>query len=327
MILQALVRHYEDLAARNMIAPPGWNQVKVSYALELDEQGALLRAASIQENVVKGSKTVLIPRLMELPAPVRRTAGVSANFLCDNAAYILGLDGKGNAERARERFDACKALHERLLSGVDTPAAKALLAFFRFWDPEQAAGHPAIQDDLSGIMAGANLIFRFQGAFIHEDPAVRQAWQDYYGGDSGGPTMVCLITGRETTVEAVHPAVKGGQGAQSSGAALVSFNAPAFCSYGKGQGLNATIKDRYFNAASATPGHVFPILLNLSQKHLRKLEGGRRVYYEKQILELAGVLPEMFPPRLNLPQQGSFQLGYFHQTEKRYEKKEESPNA
>lgn len=580
MILQALVRHYEDLAARNMIAPPGWNQVKVSYALELDEQGALLRAASIQENVVKGSKTVLKPRLMELPAPVRRTAGVSANFLCDNAAYLLGLDGKGNAERARERFDACKALHERLLSGVDTPAAKALLAFFRFWDPEQAAGHPAIQDDLSGIMAGANLIFRFQGAFIHEDPAVRQAWQDYYDGDSGGPTMVCLITGRETTVEAVHPAVKGVQGAKSSGAALVSFNAPAFCSYGKGQGLNAptgkyaafaytsalnhlladrdhlyrigdttvicwaeggepafqdafgafifgtqsrytetelrnimkqllcgsfvsfdetlldpdrpfyvlglvpnaarlsvrfflrdrfggflksvqshyerleivkpafdkfdtlplwkllgetvnrklkdkaafsnmaggvlravlmdepypaallhsallrtraerkvtrgraaivkayylkrphpdipkevltvslhpestnipytlgrlfsvlesvqsaanpglnaTIKDRYFNAASATPGHVFPILLNLSQKHLRKLEGGRRVYYEKQILELAGVLPKMFPPRLNLPQQGSFQLGYFHQTEKRYEKKEESPNA
>ena len=53
MILQALVRHYEDLTARNLIAPPGWNQVKVSHALDLDERGTLLRAASIQENTEK----------------------------------------------------------------------------------------------------------------------------------------------------------------------------------------------------------------------------------------------------------------------------------
>ena len=92
-------------------------------------------------------------------------------------------------------------------------------------------------------------------------------------------------------------------------------------------GVNATIKDRYFNAASATPGHIFPILLNLSQKHLRKLVTGRRVYFEKQITELASVLPEAFPPRLSLPQQGAFQLGYYHQTQKRYEKREESKNV
>ena len=89
----------------------------------------------------------------------------------------------------------------------------------------------------------------------------------------------------------------------------------------------ATIKDRYFNAASATPGHVFPILLNLSQKHLRKLGTGQRIYYEKQIAELTGILPETFPSRLSLPQQGAFQLGYYHQTQKRYEKKEETKNV
>lgn len=89
-------------------------------------------------------------------------------------------------------------------------------------------------------------------------------------------------------------------------------------------GINATIKDRYFNAASSTPGHIFPILLNLSQKHLRKLDNGLRIYYERQITELTGVLFETFPPRLNLPQQGAFQLGYYHQTQKRYEKKEET---
>ena len=68
-------------------------------------------------------------------------------------------------------------------------------------------------------------------------------------------------------------------------------------------------------------------MLDLSQKHLRKLEGGRRVYYEKQITELTGVLSEAFLPRLSLPQQGAFQLDYYHQTQKRYEKKEESKNV
>ena len=60
MILQALVRHYEDLNRQEKAAPPGWNPVKVSYALDLDEQGQLLRAVSIQENVLKGKRKIKI---------------------------------------------------------------------------------------------------------------------------------------------------------------------------------------------------------------------------------------------------------------------------
>ncbi len=239
MILQALVRHYEDLNRKEKAAPPGWNPVKVSYALDLDEQGQLLRAVSIQENVLKGKKTVLAPQIKKLPAPVKRTVGIAANFLCDNAVYILGIDAKGNQTRAKECFTACKALHEQLLANVGSAPAQALLRFFQHWDPDKAETHPALLNDISSIMAGANLVFRFQGAFIHEDPAVRQAWQTHYDADGDGPTMVCLVTGQETSVEAIHPAIKGVQGAQSSGAALVSFNAPAFCSYGKEQNLNA----------------------------------------------------------------------------------------
>ena len=88
-------------------------------------------------------------------------------------------------------------------------------------------------------------------------------------------------------------------------------------------GINTTIKDKYFNSASATPGHVFPVLLNLAQKHLKKLDGGLRTYYDKQLTSLMTKLGESYPARLNLPQQGSFQLGYYHQTQARYEKKEE----
>ena len=92
-------------------------------------------------------------------------------------------------------------------------------------------------------------------------------------------------------------------------------------------GINATIKDKYFNSASAIPSRVFPMLINLAQKHLRKLEKGWSISYSKQLTDLTAKLGETFPDRLSLPQQGAFQLGYYHQTQARYTKKEEAEHV
>ena len=576
MILQALTEYYETLAQSGKISPPGWGDVKVSYALCIGDNGALEQIISVQTPQQKGKKTVLAPQLMKLPAPVKRSSGVLANFLCDTSSYLLGTDLKGKPQRALECFRACRALHEKLLGGVDSPSARAVLAFFQTWQPEQAASHPALSACLEEVLSGGNLVFRFNGAYVHADPLVRQAWDDHYQSAEDGPQMVCLVTGKRGPVENIHPSIKNVQGAQSSGAALVSFNAPAFCSYGKEQnynaptskyaafayttalnhlladrehvyrmgdttvvcwakcggdvyqnligwaffgqesaytladlqsalknlcggraveldearldpdmdffilglapnaarlsvrfflhntfgnflknaqahqqrleiirpaydkfdtiplwklldetvnqssrdktpspnmagevlrsvlsdapypatllngvtlriraehtvtrgraailkayylkapnkdvpkevltvslnpdssnipynlgrlfsvlegiqssanpGINATIKDKYFNSASTTPAIVFPVLLNLAQKHLKKLDSGLRTYYDKQLTKLLSKLGEVYPARLNLPQQGSFQLGYYHQTQARFEKKEE----
>ncbi len=86
---------------------------------------------------------------------------------------------------------------------------------------------------------GANLVFRVEGRFAQEDAAIRAAWQNHYDSGGDGPDMQCLVTGQMGPVARLHPAVKGVRGAQSSGASLVSFNAPAFCSYGREQSLNA----------------------------------------------------------------------------------------
>ena len=88
-------------------------------------------------------------------------------------------------------------------------------------------------------------------------------------------------------------------------------------------GVNATIKDKYFGSASATPAVVFPTLINLAQKHLRKFDGGMRVFYEKQLCEIMEKLEGEYPRYLNLPQQGAFQLGYYHQKQARYQRKNE----
>ena len=575
MILQALTELFEDLVRQGKLSAPGWSNAKISYALCLDESGALVAVMPTQhEEDVKGTPK-LFSNLISLPSPVKRTVGISPNFLWDNYSYLLGVanvDKKGKPERSLNCFRAAAELHHQLLDDVDTPAAKAILAYFDTWAPENAQSHPALADSLQEILKGGNLTFQVNGIFARDDTAIQDAWSRHYdGGD--GELQQCLVTGKLDTAVAVHPAIKGVAGAKSSGAAMISFNAPAFCSYGKEQslnapvgkyaafaytaalnylladktnrhqigdttvvcwakgaepqytdfadfslfgdnlpeewteddlhdavkklanglpcpklslnpghpfyvlglspnsarlsvrffcrdsfgnlakhvnehydrlkivgsrrwimplwvllgatvnqnskdkspspvmagavaravftgslypaslleatmlriraernitpgraailkayytknphdlcpkevltvslnesstnipytlgrlfavyeavqeaanpGLNATIKDKYFNSASATPAVIFSILGNLSQKHLRKLEAGQRIYYEKQISALKGVLGESYPTRLSLPEQGSFDLGYYHQNQFRYTKKED----
>ena len=580
MILQALTRYYEDLLAEGKISRPGWVTAKVSYGLVLDEAGRLLQVVPLLTEVEKKNKKALVSREMEVPAPVKRTAGVAANFLCDNSSYLLGADSKGKPERTADCFAAAKELHLKLLAEADSPAARAVKGFFESWDPQTASAHPALSEDWEEILKGGNLIFWFRGGAVTEDAAVREAWQrQYAAGDNGADEGICLVTGKRGPVARLHPSIKGVAGAQAMGASLVSFNAPSFCSYGHEQGMNAptgeyaaqayttalntlladrgrvcrigdttvlfwaegggtgyqdcawmsmfgnvsgqeanyketdilstlkdlsrgksvdwdgerldpdtrfyvlglapnaarlsvrffwqnsfgtlarnvanhyerleivkpafdqrptlpvgallretvnlnartpepeprlagdlmlailndtpypatllygvalriraeravtrgraaiikayylknsrdenlkevmtmqlndqtnylpyllgrlfsvleavqaatnpginaTIRDRYFNAASATPATVFPLLLNLAQKHLAKLDKGQEVYYDKQITAICGMIGETLPARMNLPEQSAFQLGYYHETQKRYTKKE-----
>lgn len=91
-----------------------------------------------------------------------------------------------------------------------------------------------------------------------------------------------------------------------------------------GENINATVKDRFYTAASSTPVTVFPRLISLSQHHLNKIEAkGLRIKREKQIQEIAQRLGQ-FPKHLTLEQQGLFHLGYYHQMQDLYAKKLET---
>lgn len=91
-------------------------------------------------------------------------------------------------------------------------------------------------------------------------------------------------------------------------------------------GINATIRDRFYSSASATPAAVFPRLLRTYQHHLSKLEGGRRVNREKLVQGILDPL-ETFPAHLGLEDQGLFALGYYHQMNDFYRSKEEREHA
>lgn len=77
-------------------------------------------------------------------------------------------------------------------------------------------------------------------------------------------------------------------------------------------GLNATIRDRYYGAASSTPVAVFTTLLRLKNAHLKKLSSGRAVNFEKLLGEVLSSVTD-FPAHLPLSDQGRFALGYYHQ--------------
>lgn len=244
MILQALTQYYEDLLRLGKINRPGWSKQKLNYSLLLSEEGELLQLLHLQQEIQRGNKTVLGPQEMWVPSPVKRSSGIRPNFLCDTSSYLLGVDGKGKADRSIDCFAASKALHLQLLKEVDSPVARAIIRFFEHWDPSQAASHPALQEDWEELLKGGNLTFSLDKLFAAQDPAIADAWTRHYEDSSDDAEPIrCLVTGQPGTLARLHPSIKGVAGAQSSGASLVSFNAPAFCSFEHEQGANAPVSD------------------------------------------------------------------------------------
>ena len=168
--LSELCRFYERMAAdpASGMPPRGMTAEQISFALVIAEDGALVRVEDLRDS--KGR-----PVRRFVPAAVKRTSGIAANFLWDNTGYALGVDGKGNAERAAKTFAAFRALHEKLLARCEGIQARALLAFLDTWDPQRFAAL-----ELRDALLDSNVVFRLDGEdhFLHEDAALEALWLD-----------------------------------------------------------------------------------------------------------------------------------------------------
>ena len=249
MILQALVAYYNKLATRGEISKPGWAKAKISWAVELGDDGSVLGILPLATMSADGKKQ--IPRKILLPAPITKASSIRSNFLWENAEYLLGVQTKKDGGKTAKRFATAKELHDSLLADVHTPAAEAIKAYFAACDPTAIAAQlpDGCMDDLQ---KGANLTFLYHGCFPGEFPELCAAWDAHYGGEKSGETFVDVVTGEVIVPEATHPSIKNVQDAQSSGAALVSFNAEAFESFDREQNLNAPMgKETAFAYTSA----------------------------------------------------------------------------
>lgn len=244
MILQALAKHYENLAAEGKVSKEGWCEAKVSYAIELMPDGKVKGFISLKTEEERGKKKVWVSTTRMVPQMVTRSSGVSANFLCDNSKYMLGFDKDGSSKRVLECFQAAKEKHLELLEQAEGEMAASIKAFFETWNPEKEEEKLKESEIWETLTDGGNLIFYMNGCEAQEDEEIKELWnekQNSCDGEEGGNTGICLVTGKKAEISRIHRTIKGVPGAQSSGAALVSFNAPAFESYGKEQSYNAPV--------------------------------------------------------------------------------------
>ena len=226
-ILQSLESYYRRLPG---VAEPGWSPEKFGWSIVLSRQGEPVDVEDIHDLLGKKPR----PKLHVVPAAVKRTVGIAPNFLWDKTAYLLGRTA-GEGKRTAQEHAAFVATHLERLAGQNDEGLAALRRFLEKWAPERFDAPPFKPE-----MLDANVMFRLDGdrCYLHERPAARALVATGQGGaeDEG---ILCLVTGERGAAARLHPTIKGVEGAQSSGAALVSFNLDAFTSLGKEQGENA----------------------------------------------------------------------------------------
>lgn len=244
-LLPALVGYYHRLEAdpTQAVAEYGFSREKVHFAVVLNPDGTLFSFDDIRERNDRGKP---IPRLTLVPDGGGRSGtGLKPFFCWDNTGYALGRDNKDKPERADKMFAEFRELH---LSFRDELAGDegfvALCAFLERWEPGRAESLPNWEE-----AAGLNVIFKIRGrvGYIHEGGAVRAAWLRRMAAEGEcepGIRGISLVTGEADEIARLHPQISGVVGANSSGAAIVSFNLDAFESYGKSQSYNAPVGTR-----------------------------------------------------------------------------------
>lgn len=264
MILQALNHLYDRLAddSTYAIAPAGYSLQKIAFAVVIHPDGQLHNIVDLRDHT--GTKP--LPLQLLVPGQAKPPgSGLNPCFLWDNSAYMLGYvssrqsvesDKKYSkrAERTQRAFEAFRDRHLKLEQEISDPDFTAVCRFLAQWQPIQTSGYPVLEDISSGFG-----LFQLIGKakYVHGQPAIQAWWnQQQSKFHKRSSHSMCLITGQNAPAALIHdPAIKGVNGAQSSGAKLVSFNCDAFTSYGKDQSQNAPVSEtaafRYGTALNA----------------------------------------------------------------------------
>lgn len=233
-ILASLVRAYDRLPD----APPfGFSSEKIGFLISLNDDGTVAHVVDLREGEGKKKQ----PRMMLVPQPVKRTAGISPNTFWDKTSYVLGVTA-AEGKRTADEHAAFVKQHLDMLGGTSDTGLAALHLFLSQWRPEQFLA-PAWPED----MKDQNVIFcleseRRNNIMLYDRPAAKALWAGRAGA-AASAAQICLVSGEARPVARLHPSIKGVWGAQSSGAALVSFNLDAFTSYGHEQGDNAPVSE------------------------------------------------------------------------------------
>jgi CRISPR-associated protein Csd1 len=293
MILQSLYKLYDRLADDPAygIAKPGYSPQKISFRVVLKPDGTLF---AIQDARVKNDNGKLFAGAQVVLGEAKPSgSGFNPCLLWDNTTYMLGykLDDP-KPERTLKSFEAFRDKHLALETEINDADFSAICRFLEKWTPEQASkyveAHPAIKDLATGFG-----LFQIQGQAqsINEKSEILK-WWDRQAPETAGDVGQCLITGDTATIARLHPKIKSVAGAQSAGASIVSFNAPAYESYGKDQSFNAPVSEQ----AAFKYGTALNSLLNgpKSNKHRIRIGDTTCVFWTDQPSIVEDAIPFYF---------------------------------
>jgi CRISPR-associated protein Csd1 len=241
MILQALYDYYQRKAAdpESGIAPEGFEWKGIPFVIVIDREGNFVSLEDTREGDGKKKKA----KAFLVPAAEKRTTGVKANLLWDNVEYAIGANPRHRNDIETRKSAFIKRIKDAFQYGESAEIVSPLTAFLQNNPLEQiTAKLPESETWKEAFETNANVVFRVLGA---QDSSLCETLKPYItkqkeSGEDGG---MCLVSGESVPVARLHAAIKGVRDAQSSGAALVSFNLPSFTSYGKTQNFNAPISE------------------------------------------------------------------------------------
>jgi CRISPR-associated protein Csd1 len=234
----------------SLLPKRGYSEENVHFCLVIDVDGDLKGIRDLREQSVNKKKSKLVPVKLILPERVQKSSGVTSNFLWENAEYALGIEKKKDKgkkdkrEMTLKRFLYFCNLHKSVLGEVSDKGAIALLNFL----DKHHSNHchnPLLEKMEDDMNNGELIVFFLEGdtQYLHERPAIRNAWEKYYVQKGNKTVGFSLLSGKEGPIAENHATIKGVKNAQPSGARIVSFNSNAFTSYGHEKGLNSPITE------------------------------------------------------------------------------------
>lgn len=268
MLAQALAA-YADTYLSDQLADFAFEQKPVPLVLSISSNGAFLGLRETAETVIEKrggmEKAVLrIPSMLVPRSPISRNSVVAPLVGVDSIQYVVGpgpwttppkeanhqhrfaafveLLGKVAIETADTAVVACTLFYE---DQAAVAAAREALAAKKAKDGALVA--LAVRIERGGLLGPAEL--------LPARPAVRDWWRRHYQVTTetrrqDAALATCLISGRLSQVAMTHEKIKGAAslGGQPSGVALMSFDKPAFRSYGWEQNENAPVSTDRANA-------------------------------------------------------------------------------
>lgn len=246
MILQALYNYYQR---KPDLPREGFEWKDIPFVIELNKKGSVIQIEDTrtQEGKKRRARRYLVPQ-----AP-KKSVNVTSSLLWGNAEYVLGLPDKQKLEEQRRKgkearyksrlqkrreafIDCLRTLPETAQNDV------AIQTVIEFYQRDRSADLERCGDVWREIKeTNPNITFRLQGdiELVCQRRAVTDALAKSVEGKA--PDGVCLVTAEKAEIARLHPPIRGVRDAQLSGANIVSFNLPAFTSWGKAKGANAPV--------------------------------------------------------------------------------------